>query len=150
MAARGVGTAIGPLVARRLAGETRGGMQKGIGVSFIVAGVFYAAFAFSTNFPLALLLLAFAHIGASMLWVSSTVLLQTAVEDAFRGRVFAAEMMLLTLALAASNYATGEALDRFRVSPRVITFAFGLFFMLPGVVWLLTARWWDRETNERG
>ncbi|MBA3243516.1 MAG: MFS transporter [Acidobacteria bacterium] len=150
LAARGVGTAIGPLVTRRLAGETRGQMQKGIGISFIIAGVFYAAFAVSTNFPLALLMLVLAHMGASMLWVSSTVLLQTAVEDAFRGRVFAAEMMLLTLALAASNYATGEALDRFRVSPRAITFAFGIFFMLPGVVWLLTGRWWDRETNERG
>ncbi len=144
-AARGVGTAIGPLVTRRLAGETPTAMQKGIGVSFIIAGVFYAAFASATNFPLALLLLAVAHIGGSMLWVSSTVLLQTAVEDSFRGRVFAAEMMLLTLMLAASNYATGEALDRFGLSPRVVTFAIGIFFMLPGVVWLLTARWWDKE-----
>jgi hypothetical protein len=83
--------------------------------------------------------------GGSMLWVASTVLLQTAVEDSFRGRVFAAEMMLLTLMLAASNYATGEALDRFGLSPRVVTFAIGIFFMLPGIAWLLTRRWWDRE-----
>jgi MFS family permease len=149
-AARGIGTAVGPLVTRRLAGETRTGMEKGIGVSFIVAGAFYAAFATATNFPLALLLLAVAHMGGSMLWVSSTVLLQTAVEDAFRGRVFAAEMMLLTLMLAASNYATGEALDRFHVSPRVVTFAIGIFFMLPGVAWLLTRRWWDREEGAAG
>jgi MFS family permease len=144
-AARGVGTAIGPLVTRRLAGETRGRMQKGIGVSFIIAGAFYAAFGTATNLPLALLLLAVAHMGGSMLWVSSTVLLQAAVEDSFRGRVFAAELMLLTLMLAASNYATGEALDRFGLSPRVVTFAIGIFFMVPGVVWLLTERWWDKE-----
>ncbi len=144
-AARGIGTAVGPLVTRRLAGETRSRMQKAIGVSFIIAGAFYAAFGVATNFPLALLLLAVAHMGGSMLWVSSTTLLQTAVEDAFRGRVFAAEMMLLTLMLALSNYATGEALDRFGLSPRLVTFAIGIFFMLPGVVWLLTERWWDKE-----
>ncbi len=146
-AARGIGTAIGPLVARRLAGETQGQMQKSIGFSFIVAGAFYAAFSTAKSLPLALLLLAIAHMGGSLMWVSSTVLLQTAVEDSFRGRVFAAEMMLLTLMLAASNYATGEALDRFGYSPRAVTFAIGIFFMMPGVLWLLTERWWDRETH---
>lgn len=144
-AARGIGTAIGPLVTRRLAGETRGQMQKAIGVSFIIAGAFYAAFSAATNFTLALVLLAVAHMGGSMLWVASTTLLQTAVEDSFLGRVFAAEMTLLMLMLAVSNYATGEALDRFGLSPRVVTFAIGIFFMLPGVAWLLTERWWDRE-----
>lgn len=144
-AARGIGTAFGPLVARRLAGDTPTAMQRGIGVSFIVAGAFYGAFAAATNLPLALLLLAIAHMGGSILWVSSTVLLQRVVEDSFRGRVFAAEMMLLTLMLAASNYATGEALDRFGLSPRVVTFAIGVIFILPGVAWLLTERWWDRR-----
>jgi hypothetical protein len=52
--------------------------------------------------------------------------------------------MLMTLAMAASNYATGEALDRFQISPRAVAVAIGLFFILPGVLWLLTRRWWDR------
>jgi MFS family permease len=146
-AARGIGTAIGPLLARRLAGETSGRMQKSIGVSFIITGVFYAGFATAKSLPLALLLLAVAHMGGSLIWISSSVLLQTAVEDSFRGRVFAAEMMLLTLMLAASNYATGEALDRFNISPRAVTLAIGIFFLLPGALWLLTERWWDRETT---
>jgi hypothetical protein len=51
----------------------------------------------------------------------------------------------MTLAMAASNYATGEALDRFRVSPRVVTIAIGLYFILPGLLWFLTRRLWDRE-----
>ena len=80
-----------------------------------------------------------------MLWVFSTVLLQSSVEDEFRGRVFAAELMLMTLAMAASNYATGEALDRFGVSPRAAAVAIGLFFLLPGLLWLLTRRLWDRD-----
>jgi hypothetical protein len=72
------------------------------------------------------------------------VLLQTEVEDNFRGRVFAAELMLMTLAMAASNYFTGQALDRFAYSPRTVTLAIGAFFMLPGLIWFLTMRWWDK------
>jgi hypothetical protein len=40
---------------------------------------------------------------------------------------------------------TGELLDRFRISPRMVTIGIGLFFVLPGVAWFLTQRWWDRE-----
>ncbi|MET0647169.1 MAG: MFS transporter [Pyrinomonadaceae bacterium] len=143
-AARGVGTALGPVLTRRFYSETRQQMQRAIGVSFLFAGAFYILFGSAGRFGLALLWLAVAHAGGSVLWVFSTVLLQSSVEDEFRGRVFAAELMLMTLAMAASNYAVGEALDRFQVSPRAATITIGLFFLLPGVLWLLTRRWWDR------
>ena len=146
-AARGIGTAIGPVVMRRFYGETREQMQRAIGFSFVIAGVFYASFGVERSFVLALCWLAIAHMAGSVLWVFSTVLLQATVEDDFRGRVFAAELMLMTLAMAASNYATGEALDRFQVSPRAVAVAIGLFFILPGALWLLTRRWWDREVE---
>jgi len=67
------------------------------------------------------------------------------VADNFRGRVFAAELALLTLTMAASNYATGELLDRFGISARLVTIGIGIFFVLPGVAWFVTQRWWDRE-----
>jgi MFS family permease len=144
-AARGVGTAIGPVLMRRFYGETREQMQRTIGVAFIVGGAFYILFGVAESFPLALLWLALAHMGGSVLWVFSTVLLQSSVEDEFRGRVFAAELMLMTLAMAASNYATGEALDGFRISPRAVTVAIGILFFLPGLLWLLTRRLWDKS-----
>jgi MFS family permease len=147
-AARGIGTALGPMLTRRFYSETRQQMQRAIGVSFLFAGAFYILFGMAQQFWLALLWLAVAHAGGSVLWVFSTVLLQSAVEDEFRGRVFAAELMLMTLAMAASNYAVGEALDGFGVSPRAATVAIGLFFLLPGVLWLLTRRWWDREREK--
>jgi MFS family permease len=144
-AARGIGTAIGPVFARRLAGESREAMQTIIGLSFLVGGVFYAAFGGATNYALALVMLATAHMGGSILWVFSTVLLQTAVEDHFRGRVFAAELALLTLTMAASNYFTGELLDRFQYPPRAVTIGIGILFLLPGLLWFATARWWNRD-----
>lgn len=144
-AARGIGTAVGPIVARRISGEGHRRMQVSIGIAFLIGGVFYIAFGSATSLVFALIVLGIAHCGGSILWVFSTVMLQRGVADSFRGRVFAAELALLTLTMAASNYATGELLDRFGVSPRWVTIGMGILFLLPGVVWFLTQRWWDRE-----
>jgi MFS family permease len=149
-AARGIGTAIGPIAMRRFAGETRQRMQTAIGISFLIGGIFYIAFGSATNFALALIMLMTAHAGGSTLWVNSTVLLQRAVEDNFRGRVFAAEFALLTLAMAVSNYVTGELLDRFHYSPRAVTIGIGVLFLLPGALWFITERWWDSGPSEAG
>ena len=148
-AARGIGTAVGPIVARRIAGESRARMQASIGISFLIGGVFYIAFGSAGNFLFALLVLGLAHTGGSILWVFSTVLLQRGVEDGFRGRVFAAELALLTLTMATSNYLTGEMLDRFGWSPRIVTIGIGTFFLIPGILWFATRRWWDRGKEER-
>jgi MFS family permease len=147
-AARGIGTAVGPFLARRIAGEGRARMQTTIGISFLVGGAFYIAFGTARNFLFALVVLGLAHMGGSVLWVFSTVLLQRDVEDRFRGRVFAAELALLTLTMAASNYLTGEMLDRFGWSPRYVTVGIGILFLMPGMFWLATRRWWDRDGKE--
>jgi predicted MFS family arabinose efflux permease len=145
-AARGIGTAVGPIVARRLAGEFDRRMQTWIGIAFVLGGVGYIAFGSSSSFVIALIVLGLAHCGGSILWVFSTVLLQRIVVDTFRGRVFAAEFALMTLTMAASNYITGEMLDRYSFNPRTITVAIGIFFLLPGAAWFLTQRWWDTAT----
>jgi predicted MFS family arabinose efflux permease len=147
-AARGIGTAVGPIVARRIAGEGRARMQASIGIAFLIGGAFYIAFGNAGSFLFALLMLGLAHTGGSILWVFSTVLLQRGVEDNFRGRVFAAELALLTLTMAASNYVAGEMLDRFGWSPRVVTVGIGAFFLVPGILWFVTRRWWDRGKEE--
>jgi len=143
-AVRGVGTAVGPIASRILLDETRRRMQQAIGVSFIIGGVFYMAFGAATNFAVAATMLFIAHMGGSIVWIYATVLLQASVEDDFRGRVFAAELTLLTLALAISNYATGELLDRFGYSPRAVTIGIGAFFLVPGLLWFATRKWWDQ------
>ena len=148
-AARGVGTAVGPIVARRISGESRSRMQLAIGISFLIGGFFYVAFGLSNIFLVSLLVLGLAHTGGSILWVFSTVLLQRGVEDNFRGRVFAAELALLTLTMAASNYLTGELLDRWRLSERLVTVGIGAFFLIPGILWFVTQRWWDRGAERR-
>ena len=144
-AARGIGTAVGPIVARRISGDGKKRMQNSIGIAFLIGGVFYMVFGAAPGFVVALAVLGIAHMGGSILWVFSTVLLQRSVEDNFRGRVFAAELALLTLTMAVSNYATGELLDRFRFSPRAVAVGIGAFFLLPALVWFITQKWWDRD-----
>ncbi|MFL6230303.1 MAG: MFS transporter [Pyrinomonadaceae bacterium] len=146
--ARGVGTAVGPVLTRRFGGETRRAMQVSIGFGFVVAGAFYFAFGVAPTLAVALVVLAVAHAGGSVLWVSSTALLQLSVEDQFRGRVFAAELALMTLAMAAANYLTGYLLDPVGYSPRTVAAWTGVFFTLPGLVWFITSRWWDKGRGE--
>ena len=148
-AARGIGTGIGPIAMRRFAGETRESMQTAIGIAFLIGGIGYMAFGGATSFAVAIIVLMIGHMGGSILWVNSTVMLQRAVEDNFRGRVFAAELALLTLTMAASNYVVGELLDRFHFSPRTITIGVGIFFLFPGLLWFATRRWWNNGQGEQ-
>jgi len=148
-AARGIGTAVGPILARRIAGEGKKRMLTTIGISFLIGGLGYIAFGSTRSFIAALIVLGLAHTGGSILWVFSTVMLQRDVEDGFRGRVFAAELALLTLTMAASNYITGELLDRFGLSPRLVTVGIGILFLIPGLVWFATKRWWDRGERDQ-
>jgi hypothetical protein len=50
--------------------------------------------------------------------------------------------------MAASNYTTGELLDRFKIAPRAVTIGIGIFFLMPGLAWFLTQRWWDRDARK--
>src|SRR4029450_5283082 len=120
-------------------------MQTSIGIAFLIGGLFYVAFGAAQTFIFALVVLGIAHMGGSILWVFSTVLLQRSAQHTLRGRVFAPELALLTLTMAASNYVTGELLDRFGISPRIVTIGVGIFFLLPGIIWFVTRSLWDRE-----
>jgi hypothetical protein len=56
------------------------------------------------NLAVAALCVLVAHLGGSILWVFSTVLLQMEVPDRFRGRVFSVELALMTITLSISSY----------------------------------------------
>ena len=107
-----------------------------------MAGVFYVALAFAPTLPLAALCVLLAHFGGAILWVFSTVLLQLEVPDRFRGRVFAAELALVTLTSSASSYLTAYALDEAAWSPRRMSLVLGALFCAPGIIWLIIESRW--------
>ena len=109
-----------------------------------MVGAFYMALAGAPTLALAATCVLLAHFGGSILWVFSTVLLQLEVPDHFRGRVFAAELALVTLVTSLSSYLTAYALDREGWSPRALSFTLGALFLVPGMLWLLfQSRWKD-------
>jgi len=138
--ARGVGAALGPMALRWMLGQTPAALRRTLGPAYFVVGGFYVALAFAPTLWLAALAVLCAHFGGSILWVFSTVLLQLEVPDRFRGRVFAAELALVTISSSVSSYWTGYQLDRMGWSPRSLSLVLGLMFMVPGAIWLLILR----------
>jgi MFS family permease len=140
--ARGVGAGLGPIALRWIVGQEPRRLRQTIGPAFFMVGLFYVALAAAPTLWFAAACVLLAHFGGAILWVFSTVLLQLEVPDRFRGRVFAAELALVTLLSSASSYWTGHQLDRAGWSPRRLAFALGVLFCVPGVLWLIVqARW---------
>jgi MFS family permease len=146
--ARGLGAGLGPITLRWILGQDRARLRRAIGPAFFMVGAFYVALAAAPTLAIAALCVLLAHFGGSILWVFSTVLLQLEVPDRFRGRVFAAELALVTLMSSASSYWTGRQLDRAGWSPRALAFALGLMFCVPGVLWLIIQSRWHEAPVE--
>lgn len=138
--ARGLGTAIGPFVGRAISGYHDPAMRRLIGFSFYQAAVLFVLFAFAPGLLLALPLLVCAHIGTSINWVFSTVLLQLAVPDELRGRVFSAELLLFTLSFCVSTWCFAYALDDLGISPRILAAICGGLLVFPGLYWQVRSK----------
>jgi hypothetical protein len=111
-------------------------MYRSIGLAFFISAGAYVLFSQAPNLIWAVPFVLLGHIGGAIQWVFSTTLLQQIVPDPFRGRVFAAEMALLTLILSLSTYFTGLGLDH-DIDPRLLTLRLALIFLIPGTFWLI-------------
>jgi MFS family permease len=89
-------------------------------------------------FPLVLLLVFVAHFAGGTNWVLSNFALQTAVPDRLRGRVFATDMMLATLAISVSQLVVASVVDI--LDERVILAGCGLTTLVYAVGWWLATR----------
>jgi hypothetical protein len=144
-AARGTGAAIGPILARRIAGETIPVMRRAVGLGYFLSVIGYFWFSETAAFVLALLAVVLGHMGGSINWVFSTALLQIQVPDKLRGRVFSVEFAALMFTTALSTFLTGAANDA-GWSPRELAAVLALIFILPGVV--LTVLLWRAPGEE--
>jgi MFS family permease len=132
---RGLGAAVGPILAWRLFGDSLAAMRRAIGAAFFISSLSYICFSQAPTLVVASLFVFLGHIGGSIQWVFSTTLLHRIVDQRFRGRVFAAEMGFLTLVLSLSTWITGVALDA-GYDPRAIVLALAFLFLLPGLSWV--------------
>jgi hypothetical protein len=137
---RGIGALLGPIVARRLVRERAQSMRMVLGAGFFLGGIAYITLGQAASLPFAACAVMVGHMGGSIIWVFSTILLQLDVPDAFRGRVFAIELALMTLGIGISNYAAGYGLDVLALNPRTVSTLIGAYFFIPGILWLAAQR----------
>jgi MFS family permease len=133
--ARGLGTGIGPILARSLFTDPRA-WPAVLGGCIVLSGVCYAM---PGVWPLGWIVLAFvfgAHLASGSNWVLSTVLLQERADDAFRGRVFATQFLLLTLLETVSTLAAGALLE-WGMPMAQAFLVFGSIQVASGLAWLL-------------
>lgn len=112
-AARGLGALLGPLLARGLAGATPSVRWIVVicGASTLLYCGVYALLPLTPWFPLALVLVAVAHLGGGAQWAMSTYGLQVATPDHLRGRVLSIDYGLATLAIGSSSIVAGLLAD---------------------------------------
>ncbi len=137
--ARGLGSLCGPLFAFGLAGASQGAMRRNILIAQLAILGGYLAFAAAPSLWPAALALAVANAGGSLLWTSGSTLLSQMVPDRVRGRVAAAEMGGMTLAMSASTLVTGKLLDA-GLAPRALMNGCALVGLLPIAVWMFAKR----------
>ena len=136
--ARGIGTGIGPILARKyLVNKNLWPALVGILVS--VSGFFYLLIGLTLfeNIYLTIFLIILAHAASGANWVLSTILTQQWVEDEMRGRVFSIDMLLMSISFSISTYAAGWLRDNTAMSLNLgmiwfacAMIAFGIIFTL--------------------
>ncbi|WP_174531358.1 MFS transporter, partial [Micromonospora maritima] len=136
-AARGAGALVGPILMRRVL-SNRAWLLTGLALSMSLYGLSYLGASAVSWFPLVLVLVFLAHLGGGSNWVLSNYALQGEVPDRLRGRVFATDMMLATLAIAVSQLVVALVVDR--VDERTVLAGCGLVTVVYAVGWRFATR----------
>ncbi|MEU7801814.1 MFS transporter [Micromonospora arborensis] len=136
-AVRGAGALVGPILMRRVL-TNRAWLLPGLALSMSLYGLSYLGASVVRWFPLVLLLVFVAHFAGGSNWVMSNFALQGEVPDRLRGRVFATDMMLATLAISVSQLAVALVVDA--VDERVVLAGCGLITLVYAVGWRIATR----------
>ncbi len=139
LGARGLGALLGPLLTASWAGHWRHRLEVAIFWGYLAAAAGYALLGVSGHLWQACLCVVLAHFGSSIIWVFSTTLLQMQSDDKFRGRVFAADVSLFTITIAAGAYLAGRFVDWGFAARHVASIA-GLLMLIPTALWGLAVR----------
>lgn len=107
LAARGVGSGVGPFVAARwVHGELRRVLHI-CGWASMGFAVMYVGAAWAPTLILAAVAITAAHLGGGAQWTMSTYGLQLRVDDAVLGRVMAGDFAIVTLVLSMTSVSAG-------------------------------------------
>lgn len=138
LAGRGVGVVLGPLLIARLIARGIHGVLLASGFAAIGYGAMYLGVAVAPYLALALIAVTLAHMGGGAQWALTTYGLQLLTPDQLRGRIFAADAALVTLAMSLSLVFAGIMSGIIGPSLTIAIIAFAS--LVWGVVFLVLTR----------
>ena len=141
----GVGSGLGPILARKLTGEDPRSLKEAIAYGYVLAIAGIIVTAPLLSLPMVLLGSFVRSIGSGIIWVFSTHLLLQMVPDEVRGRVFASDFMFFYLGSALASSLVGAALDTTLSIPTII-WTMAAIGVLPTILWTLWVMKSRRET----
>ena len=135
---RGLGSALGPLVAARFVKDDLSRVILVCGISGLGFAGGYLAAAASPILIVAAFFIGLAHLGGGAQWTLSTYGLQMRCPDEMRGRVLAGDFALITLSLGLSSLAAGVVSEYIGARGAITVFA--LLAVFASVIYLLATR----------
>ena len=131
----GMGSGIGPILARRWTGDRDKPLRGSISLGYLIAVIGIVIMAPLFNFETVLLAGFVRSVGGGIIWVFSTQLLLQRAPNEIRGRIFGTEFAFFTLMGGASTMIVGVLLDYFPV--RAILWGMSVPPLIPALLWSL-------------
>ncbi|HZD11298.1 MAG TPA: MFS transporter, partial [Candidatus Binatia bacterium] len=147
-AAVGVGTGLGPILARLFTRDRGRALRVAIAISYAVTAAGLAIMAPLSSFPVVLLGILLRGVGNGVSWVFSTQLLLQILPDRVRGRVFSTEFAMFTLTNAISSAGAGLVLDSPQVDVSLMLWWMAALTLLPGLLWVAWLIFGEHATPE--
>jgi MFS family permease len=138
LGARGVGVALGPLIASRLVGPDLSRVLLMCGSAGLVFGTCYLGLSVVPALWMASILVLIAHLSGGAQWTLSTYGLQASVPDSMRGRILAGDFGFTMLIITISNLAAGLLAGV--IGPRAAIATFAVLGLVAGSVYLTLTR----------
>ena len=142
----GIGSGIGPILARRWTGDRDRPLRISISLGYLI-GTLGLAIAAPLFGLIEVLIGGFVRsIGGGIAWVFSTQLLLQRAPNEIRGRIFGTEFALFTLMGGISTAIVGALLDKFHV--RTILWGMAVLPLIPAILWWLWQRHFSRTEQK--
>ena len=143
----GVGSGIGPILARHWTGDRDKPLRVSISIGYLIGAIGLVVTA--PLFGLVEVLIGgfVRSIGGGIAWVFSTQLLLQRAPNEIRGRIFGTEFAFFTLMGGIGTAIVGALLDQFHV--RTILWGMTVLPLIPAVLWWLWQRHFSRIESQK-
>lgn len=138
----GIGSGIGPILARRWTGDRDKPLRISISIGYLIGALGLVITAPLLGLVEVLIGGFVRSIGGGIAWVFSTQLLLQRAPNDIRGRIFGTEFAFFTLMGGIGTAIVGALLDRFHV--RTILWGMTVLPLIPAVLWWLWQRHFSR------